>query len=62
FDLVYCIGNSVAHLDSTDEVQGFVTTTAGALRAGGAIVLQYVSVGELGVGEASWVRVAEGRL
>lgn len=51
FDLVYCIGNSIAHLAATDEVRGFVATTANALHDGGTVVLQYVTVSGLTVGE-----------
>ena len=51
FDLVYCIGNSIAHLAAVDEVRGFVAATADALRVGGTVVLQYVTVSGLTVGE-----------
>lgn len=52
FDLVYCIGNSIAHLDSLDAVGRFVGATARVLRGGaGRLVLQYVDVEGLGMGE-----------
>ncbi len=52
FDLVYCIGNSIAHLGSVDDVRSFVAAAASALRPDGTIVLQYVTVGALDVGKA----------
>lgn len=51
FDLVYCIGNSIAHLAAADDVRGFVAATAKALHVGGTVVLQYVTVSGLTVGE-----------
>ena len=59
FALVSCVGNSIAHLASTGEVERFVRVAVAAL--GGAerpgddlrsLVLQYVSVGSLEVGDA----------
>ncbi len=52
FGLVFCIGNSIAHLDSLDDVGRFVRAAATALGAeDGRLVLQYVDVEALGVGE-----------
>lgn len=52
FDLVYCIGNSISHLGSLDEIRRFVASAVKALRRRGTIALQYVSVGSLAVGAA----------
>ena len=55
FGLVYCIGNSVAHLDSEEEVTRFLRTAAETVGGGGAagrLVVQYVDVGAVEVGDA----------
>ncbi len=49
FDLVFCIGNSIAHLSSYDDVSRFVASAADALCAGGTLVLQFVDVSDLPV-------------
>jgi SAM-dependent methyltransferase len=51
FDLVYCIGNSISHLGSFSDVERFISAARGALRDTGTLVLQYVSVDTLPVGE-----------
>ena len=66
FDIVFCIGNSIAHLPSIAAVEGFVAAAAramadasastaagegGSSRLPAALVLQYVSVGEISPGE-----------
>lgn len=51
FGLVYCLGNSVAHLASESAVAMFLQAAARAVGPAGAVVLQYVSVDGLAVGE-----------
>ncbi len=52
FDLVFCIGNSIAHLGSLDDVGRFVRAAVHALAADrGRLVLQYVDVEGLEEGE-----------
>ena len=50
FDLVFCIGNSIAHLSSYDDVSRFIASAAGALRPGAKLVLQFVDVSSLPTG------------
>lgn len=52
FGLIYCVGNSVAHLSSFDEVERFLLSAAHGLVEGGSFVLQYVTVDALTVGNA----------
>ncbi len=53
FDLIFCIGNSIAHLDSLDAVGRFLRAAARALEGGaGRLVLQYVDVATLEVGDS----------
>ena len=53
FDLVFCIGNSISHLDSTAEVRSVLRSVAGILRGPHArVVLQYVDMDEIPVGSA----------
>ncbi|TVQ22975.1 MAG: class I SAM-dependent methyltransferase [Spirochaetaceae bacterium] len=49
FDLVFCIGNSIAHLSSYDHVSRFFASAADALRAAGTLVVQFVDVSDLPV-------------
>ena len=52
FDLVYCIGNSISHLPTMEDIERFVAAGARALGSAGTLVLQYVTVGVLAVGDA----------
>ncbi|MFP4551377.1 MAG: class I SAM-dependent methyltransferase [Spirochaetales bacterium] len=47
FDLVFCVGNSISHLGSIEQVERFVSTARAALCPSGTLVLQYVTVGSL---------------
>lgn len=51
FDLIYCIGNTVAHLSSHEEVRRLLGAVAQALRPGGAAVFQFVDVAGMNVGD-----------
>ena len=53
FDLVFCIGNSIAHLDSTADVRAVLKSIAERLpvREGHAVV-QYVDMEEIDIGSA----------
>lgn len=60
WDLVYCIGNSVVHLPSVAAVESFLDQALGRLDAGptggGTLVLQWVELSGLGVGETRSLR------
>ncbi|MFW6356752.1 MAG: class I SAM-dependent methyltransferase, partial [Spirochaetota bacterium] len=51
FDLVFCIGNTIAHLPERGEVHQFVRAARSAIRGDGVLVVQFVSVGDLEPGE-----------
>ena len=50
FALVSCLGNTLAHLSSHDEVRRFVAGLPTAVYPQGAVVLQFVDVSALAVG------------
>ena len=52
FDLVFCIGNSIAHLESVTDVRRFFGEALRALVPGGAFVVQFVDIGSTPVGAA----------
>jgi len=53
FDLVFCIGNSISHLDSAAEVRSVLGSVAGILDGPDArVVIQYVEMEEIPVGSA----------
>ena len=53
FDLVFCIGNSISHLNSAGDVRAVLRSIAGVLRGPHAsLVLQYVDMDEIPVGSA----------
>ena len=52
FDLVFCIGNSIAHLDSSADVRRFIHEAQRTLAPGGAFVVQFVDIGATPVGSA----------
>lgn len=43
YDLVYCVGNSLVHLDSLEDVGSFLQGCYKVLRPGGRVVLQVVN-------------------
>lgn len=43
YDLVYCIGNSIVHLDSKEEIKGFLCDIFDSLSDGGRMVIQIVN-------------------
>lgn len=43
FDLVYCIGNSVPHLDNEEEIMCFFSQCYGVLRSGAKLVIQIIN-------------------
>lgn len=51
FDLVFCIGNSISHLDSAADVRSVLRSIAGTLSGADArVVFQYVEMDEISVG------------
>lgn len=51
FDLIFCIGNSISHLESAAEVRALLHSVAAVLDTGtGRIVLQYVDMDTISVG------------
>lgn len=50
FDLVYCIGNTVAHLPSLGEVRRWVQSVRPALRPHGVLCVQFVDISGLDSG------------
>jgi cyclopropane fatty-acyl-phospholipid synthase-like methyltransferase len=51
FELIFCVGNSISHLASVEQVGGFIAEASAALRLGGALVLQFVAVSTMDEGE-----------
>ncbi|PYG87770.1 methyltransferase family protein [Ruminiclostridium sufflavum DSM 19573] len=43
FDMVFCIGNSVVHLNSLLEIRSFIFSTRKYLKAGGKLVIQIIN-------------------
>lgn len=43
FDLAFCIGNSVVHLDNAAEIQQFFKTAKSLLKTGGEFVIQIIN-------------------
>jgi glycine/sarcosine N-methyltransferase len=43
FDLIFCIGNSLVHLDHLQEIGQFLTSCKNKLRNGGKLVLQIIN-------------------
>lgn len=43
YDLIYCIGNTLVHLDSLTEVRVFIQTAYEMLRPGGRLIIQSVN-------------------
>lgn len=43
FDLVYCIGNSLPHLDNEEEIKQFLLQCYSVLRDGATLVLQFIN-------------------
>jgi len=43
FDLIFCIGNSLVHLDSNDEIYDFLSSCFGCLKPDGCLLLQIVN-------------------
>ena len=50
FDLVFCIGNSISHLISTNAVGEVLNGIASRLVSRGEVVIQYVDMSEIDVG------------
>ncbi len=52
FDLVYCVGNSLAHLESFEEVETFINKVKMLLDANGVLIVQLVNFSKyLGKGD-----------
>lgn len=43
FDFIYCIGNSIVHLDNTLEMESFINGVYALLKPGGGFVIQVVN-------------------
>lgn len=43
FDLIFCIGNSMVHLDNNDEIYKFLNKCKNSLKQGGHILIQIVN-------------------
>jgi glycine/sarcosine N-methyltransferase len=43
YDLIYCIGNTIVHLDNLDEVDSFLSACYARLNSGGKLVIQSVN-------------------
>lgn len=43
FDLLYCIGNSIAHLKDYDEIEKFLEKSYDKINLGGRIVIQFIN-------------------
>jgi SAM-dependent methyltransferase len=53
FDLVYCIGNTISHLPSATEVERWLTSLSSVVRPGGTLIIQFVDLTTLAVGEGN---------
>ncbi|MFC5598046.1 class I SAM-dependent methyltransferase [Deinococcus cellulosilyticus] len=43
YDSIYCVGNTLVHLDGPEEIRGFLKQTLDLLRPGGTLILQTVN-------------------
>lgn len=43
FDLIYCIGNSIVHLDSIEDINGFIANAYSRLNRGGELIIQTIN-------------------
>jgi glycine/sarcosine N-methyltransferase len=43
FDLAFCIGNSIVHLDGKDEIRAFLKAVKGLLKKGGKLIIQLIN-------------------
>jgi 2-polyprenyl-3-methyl-5-hydroxy-6-metoxy-1,4-benzoquinol methylase len=43
YDLAFCIGNSIVHLNGRDEIVAFLETARGLLKTGGSLVIQIIN-------------------
>lgn len=52
FHLVYTLGNTISHLPSHDDAYRWIQTVASALTPGGSLVVQFMDVSLLAIGES----------
>ncbi len=43
FDLVFCIGNSIVHLQNLEQIKSFICNTRNLLNNGGSLILQIIN-------------------
>ncbi len=43
FDLVFCIGNSIVHLQNLEQVKSFICSTQNLINKGGSLILQIIN-------------------